>query len=123
VKASTAIGLAGAGAALAIAATLQWQSGDHVTRAGFWFDEVTFELPHLQAAGLGGPIDDRERATIAATAWAEVQTAFAGLQTAAGGVTADNVREKAPGIRAAMAEVKTALTDLSTTLTQRCTGS
>ena len=79
-KASTAIGLAGAGVALAIAATLQWQSRDHVTTAGFWFDEVTFELPHLQAAGLGGPIDDRERATIAATAWAEIQTAFAGFR-------------------------------------------
>jgi hypothetical protein len=77
VTASTAIGLAGVGVALAISATVQWQSRGHVTQVGFWFEQVTFELPHLQAAGLGGPIDEREQAIIEKIARRELTAAFA----------------------------------------------
>jgi hypothetical protein len=65
------------GIALATAAGLQWRARDHITRAGFWFDEVTFALPHLQAAGWGGPIDEREAAVIRGVARAELDAAFA----------------------------------------------
>ena len=73
---STAIGLTGVGVALAISAALQWQSRDHMTKAAFWFEDVTFELPHLQAAGLGGPIDDGEKRVIEETARRELAAAF-----------------------------------------------
>jgi hypothetical protein len=72
--------MTGVAIALSLAALLQWRAHDHVTRAGFWFDDVTFELPHLQAAGLGGPIDDRERQIIGSLARAEVTNAFAGFR-------------------------------------------
>jgi hypothetical protein len=74
---STAIAVASLGVTLALALTLRWQSGRHVTTAGFWFEDVTFELPHLQAAGLGGPIDQGEQRTIETLARAEVANAFA----------------------------------------------
>jgi hypothetical protein len=80
VSSSTVIGLAGVTAAVAISAMLQWEARGHVTRAGFWFDEVTFELPHLQAAGLGGPIDQREQAIIRQVARSEVTAAFAAFR-------------------------------------------
>src|SRR5262245_347214 len=75
---STAIGLSGVIVVLAVAAVLQWQSRWHVTKLGFSFDDdMTFALPHLQAAGLGGPIDAREQETIKAIARSELQAAFA----------------------------------------------
>jgi hypothetical protein len=80
VSSSTAVGLASVAAALAVTATLQWQSRGHVAAGAFWFDQVTFELPHLQAAGLGGPIDDREKAVIEDTARRELTAAFAGFR-------------------------------------------
>jgi hypothetical protein len=80
VSRSTAIGLAGVAVAVAISATLQWQSRDHVTKAGFWFEHVAFDLPHLQAAGLGGPIDPREQTIIEETARRELAAAFAAFR-------------------------------------------
>ena len=74
---STVIALASVATAVAISATLQWQSRSHVTKAAFWFEDVTFVLPHQHAAGLGGPIDEREKRVIEDTARRELTGAFA----------------------------------------------
>jgi len=75
---SAAIGLAGLASVLIAGVILQWRARDHVTQAGFWFDDgVTFELPHLQAAGFREPIDAGERNTIRSIALAELRLAFA----------------------------------------------
>ena len=58
----------------------KWWSQHHIARAGFWFDQVTFDLPHLRAAGFGGPLTADERQTIESIAWSELRTAFAGLR-------------------------------------------
>lgn len=59
---------------------LKWWSQFHVVEAGFWFDEVTFELPHLAASGYGGALTDEEQRTIVAVARAELRQAFDGLR-------------------------------------------
>lgn len=80
---STAIGVAALAAVLIAGVVLQWRSRDHVTEAGFWFDEgVTFELPHLQAAGFRDPIVAGEQRTIRALARAELQEAFSDFRLA-----------------------------------------
>ena len=58
----------------------KWWSQQHVVRAGFWFDQVTYDLPHLSAAGFGGPLTAEERQAIEQIAWSELRTAFAGLR-------------------------------------------
>lgn len=58
----------------------KWWSQHHIVRAGFWFDQVTFDLPHLRAAGFGGPVTAEERQTIERIAWSELRAAFAGLR-------------------------------------------
>jgi hypothetical protein len=80
--ASSAIGIGSVTATLVIAGWLHWQAQTRSLTAGFWFEDVTFELPHLQARGYGGPIDAREQAIIRSIAWSEVTAAYAGLQVA-----------------------------------------
>ena len=100
------ISVAAVVAAAALYGVLQWQSAWHVTRAGFWFEDVTYELPHLQAAGFGGPLDESERALIESVAWSELRAAFSGMRVT---FTADRdafyrvrvVQEFGPGIRGA----------------------
>jgi hypothetical protein len=67
-------------AVLATYGVTKWWSQYYVAQAGFWCDQVTYELPHLRAAGLGGPLAVDEQETIEATAWAEVRAAFSGLR-------------------------------------------
>jgi hypothetical protein len=76
--ASSAIAIAATVVAGSIVGTLQWQARQNVVTAGFWFADVTFELP--AAARIGGPLTDRERDTIASVARAEVANAFSGLR-------------------------------------------
>lgn len=92
--------------AVAIYAVLSWRGREHVSRAGFWFENVTFETPHLVAAGYGGPIIEAEARIIQDVARSEVQAAFAGLRIR---FTEDRdayyrvrvVQEFGPGIRGA----------------------
>ena len=65
---------------LVLYGVLQWQARSNVATAGFWFEDVTFELPHLKAARLGGPLTDAEQKSIATIAWSELRAAFAGLR-------------------------------------------
>jgi hypothetical protein len=65
---------------LVLYSVLQWQARHNVVTAGFWFEDVTFDLPHLSAAGFGGPLTDVEKETIEAVAWSELRAAFAGLR-------------------------------------------
>jgi hypothetical protein len=54
----------------------------HVTEAGFWFDDVTFQLSPRETARLSGPISTVEKTQIEALARSELQAAFAGLRIA-----------------------------------------
>lgn len=67
-------------AVLGIYGLAKWRAQHFVWEAGFWFENVTFDLPHLQAAGYGGPLTEEERRTIERVALAEVRAAFAGLR-------------------------------------------
>jgi hypothetical protein len=76
--ASSAIAFVATVVAGSIVGTLQWQAQQNVVTAGFWFADVTFELP--AAARIGGPLTNRERDTIASIARGEVANAFSGLR-------------------------------------------
>lgn len=78
--ASVKIGIGSAVAVLLSALYLQWQSQRQVVSLGFWFEGVTFDVPHLQTAGLGGPLTKDEQHTIESRARAELQTAFEGFR-------------------------------------------
>jgi hypothetical protein len=80
VKAPKAIFVGAIVSAIALYAILSWRSLEHVSQAGFWFENVTFESPHLVAAGYGGPITEAEARIIRAVALSEVKAAFAGLR-------------------------------------------
>lgn len=67
-------------AVLATYGAAKWWSQYQVVHVGFWFDQVTFDLPHLAAAGLGGTLTAEEQRTIEAMAWSELQAAFSGLR-------------------------------------------
>ena len=47
--------------------------------AGFWFADEALTLPDAVAGRLGGPLTDRERASIQQIARAEIDVALAGL--------------------------------------------
>ena len=64
--------------AIAIYAVLSWQSREHVSHAGFWFEDVSYALPHFESAGYGR-ITDSEAQVIQDTARAEIHKAFAGM--------------------------------------------
>ena len=92
--------------AVALYGLLSWRSRDHVSHAGFWFENVSFESPHFESAGLGGPITEAEEEVIQETARAEIRKAFAGMRIR---LTDDReafyrvrvVQEFGPGIRGA----------------------
>ena len=78
-KIHVVIGITMIVAIAAVAAVLQSQSARHVVRAGFWFDDVTFDLP-LSPEDLGGPITEPEQKTIESIARAELSRAYSGLR-------------------------------------------
>ena len=67
---------------IATIGVLQWRSTFVVVEGGFWFDDVTFELPRSETARLGGPITEHEKTTIASIAEFELRTAYADLRIA-----------------------------------------
>jgi hypothetical protein len=73
--------LAGASclAAVALFGSLQWLSARQTIELGFWFEDVTYELPRLRAEGMD-PLTTAEQQTIQRIARAEVERAFAGLR-------------------------------------------
>ena len=60
-------------------AALQRQSARQVIEVGFWFSDVTYELPRLRAEGME-PLTLAEQETIRRLARSEVEHAFAGLR-------------------------------------------
>jgi hypothetical protein len=50
-----------------------------VPTAGFWFDQVTFELAARDAERIGGPLTEAETGAIRSTALAELRTAYTGI--------------------------------------------
>jgi hypothetical protein len=74
------ISIAAVVAALGTYAVAKWRAQYYVAEGAFWFEDVTYELPHLRAAGLGGPITADEKAIIESVAWSELRGAFAGLR-------------------------------------------
>lgn len=92
--------------AVALYGLLSWRSRDHVSDAGFWFENVSFESPHFESAGLGGPITTAEEKFIQEIARSEIRNAFAGMRIR---LTDDReafyrvrvVQEFGPGIRGA----------------------
>jgi hypothetical protein len=65
---------------LVILAVLQWRSKSVVIEAGFWFDDVSFDLAPLDAEQLGGPLTVEDKAVIQDVAWQEVRAAYANLR-------------------------------------------
>ncbi len=65
---------------MVILAFLQWRSASVVIEAGFWFDDVTFELSPLDVEQLGGPLTAEEKAMIQDVAWQEMRAAYADLR-------------------------------------------
>lgn len=67
-------------AVVSIYGLAKWRAPSFVWQAGFWFEDVTFDVPHLGAAGYGGPLTEEEKQTIERVAFAELRAAFAGLR-------------------------------------------
>jgi len=65
---------------LAVLASLACRSSSRLASAGFWFDQVTFELSPQDEARLGGPIRDEDRRVVETMAWSEVRSAYTGLR-------------------------------------------
>ena len=63
-----------------IYAVLSWRAQDHISHAGFWFEDVSFESPHFAAADYGGPLTESEATLIQEVARSEVRAAFSGLR-------------------------------------------
>jgi hypothetical protein len=66
-------------AAAVLFGVLQQESARQVVEVGFWFADVTYDLPRLQAEGMD-PLTALEQQTIQRVARAEVERAFAGLR-------------------------------------------
>ena len=67
--------------AVIVLAILHWRSQGVVVEAGFWFDDVTFELSSpLDVQQLGGPIVESEKAMIRRLAQQEMESAYADLR-------------------------------------------
>ena len=72
--------IAGLVVALSIYGLAKWRAQSFVWEAGFWFEDVSFELPHLRSVGHGGPLTVEERRTIEQVAFSELRSAFSGLR-------------------------------------------
>jgi hypothetical protein len=74
------ISIAAVGTAIALYGVLEWSAASHVSQAGFWFEHVTFDLPHLERSRFGGPLTEGERQRIQETALSELREAFEGMR-------------------------------------------
>jgi hypothetical protein len=66
----------------AVIAAVQCQCAREAARAGFWFSDVTFELPARETTRIGGALRDDERRHIEQVAWAELTSAYAQFRIA-----------------------------------------
>jgi hypothetical protein len=73
-------GIAALAVVLSMYGLAKWRAQSFVWEGGFWFEDVTFDLPHLRAAGYADPLTDEEKQTIERVALAELRSAFAGLR-------------------------------------------
>ena len=67
---------------LITATSLSCGDSRRTTEGGFWFEDVTFDLPQTDADRPGGPIHDAEKRTIQLVASSELRIAFSGLRIA-----------------------------------------
>ena len=74
------LGIAALAAVISFYGLAKWRAQHFVWEAGFWFENVSFDLPHLNAANYGGPLTDEEQRAIERVALAEVRAAFSGLR-------------------------------------------
>jgi hypothetical protein len=82
VTSTAAVGLGSVVSLLALTGFLYVHSQSRVVEFGFWFEDVTFDLPRLRTAGYGGNPDSAEQQVIHDVARAEIERAFAGLRVA-----------------------------------------
>ena len=75
-------GIAGLAVCLALIGVLEWKSRTHVTRAGFWFEDVTYGPSEVQAPRLGAAITAEEMTRIQSIAWSELGAAYSGFRVA-----------------------------------------
>lgn len=68
--------------ALVTATSLSCSGGRHTAQGGFWFEDVTFDLPQMDVDRLGGPISEEENHIIQSIAWSELRIAYSGLRIA-----------------------------------------
>jgi hypothetical protein len=66
--------------AVVILVVLDRRSKIVVVEAGFWFQDVTFEMSPLDIEELGGAITDDEKALIRNVAWNELSSAYSDLR-------------------------------------------
>ena len=78
-KIQLVIGTALLAASVSLVAVVSWDAERNVVRGGFWFHDVSFEMP-LPIAGRFSPITEPERQTIESLAWSELRSAYAGLR-------------------------------------------
>ena len=72
------IGVAALATAAAVGTLIQQRAATHIVAAGFWYDDVTYEVAALTPAG--GPLTDAERAAVREASRRELRRAFAGLR-------------------------------------------
>jgi len=77
---AAAIGVAGVVIVAFTFGVLRWHSRDHVVVAGFWFEDLTFDVDGFPPETWGGPLTEEEQQQIKSTARAELAAAFAGLR-------------------------------------------
>ena len=53
---------------------------EHNAGAGFWFQDVTFDIPAPEVDRLGGPLSQAEKQQIVSIAQSELKSAYAGLR-------------------------------------------
>jgi hypothetical protein len=63
----------------ALIAVVEASCDRRVARAGFWFDDVTFDVPAFTQK-FGSPIIEHEKKTIESVARSELRTAYSGLR-------------------------------------------
>ena len=72
------IGVAALATAAVVGTLIHQRAATHVVAAGFWYDDVTYEVAALASAG--GPLTEAERAAVRDASRRELRQAFEGLR-------------------------------------------
>jgi hypothetical protein len=67
---------------VAVFGVLRWQARRAIVRIGFWYDDVSYQLPSDATARLGGPLTRTELASIEQISRGELEHAFAEFRIA-----------------------------------------